>query len=110
MDDNKMSEETPQSTSRRTFIKGVIAAGAAASSSAYLFRSATLHGQPSAAGVAKPEQQQGQYREQVEQRVGVGEARRGAKCETAGQDQAAEQTRRRRPEQAPPRQQLSDRS
>ena len=50
MEDNKMSEETSQSVSRRNFIKGVIAAGAVASSSAYLFRSTTLHGQPSAAG------------------------------------------------------------
>src|SRR5256885_11600600 len=46
MDDMKMSEEAPGSVSRRGFIKGVIAAGAVASSSAYLFRSATLHGQP----------------------------------------------------------------
>jgi aerobic-type carbon monoxide dehydrogenase small subunit (CoxS/CutS family) len=42
-----MTEETPHGFSRRNFIKGVIAAGAVASSSAYLFRSATLHGQPS---------------------------------------------------------------
>jgi aerobic-type carbon monoxide dehydrogenase small subunit (CoxS/CutS family) len=48
MDDKKMSEDVPQSTSRRTFIKGVIAAGAVASGSAYLFRSATLSGQKSA--------------------------------------------------------------
>jgi aerobic-type carbon monoxide dehydrogenase small subunit (CoxS/CutS family) len=53
MDDMKMSEETPQSASRRTFIKGVIAAGAVASSSAYLFRTTTLHGQPSAAGAVE---------------------------------------------------------
>ena len=53
MEDNKMSEETPQSVSRRNFIKGVIAAGAVASSSAYLFRSTTLHGQPSAAGAVE---------------------------------------------------------
>jgi aerobic-type carbon monoxide dehydrogenase small subunit (CoxS/CutS family) len=53
MEDNNMSEETPQSVSRRNFIKGVIAAGAVASSSAYLFRSATLHGQPSAAGAVE---------------------------------------------------------
>src|SRR5437879_12424706 len=46
MDDKKISEETPQSASRRGFIKGVIAAGAVASSSAYLFRTGTLHGQP----------------------------------------------------------------
>jgi len=45
MDDKKMSEETPHSVSRRGFIKGVIAAGAVASSSAYLFRTATVHGQ-----------------------------------------------------------------
>jgi aerobic-type carbon monoxide dehydrogenase small subunit (CoxS/CutS family) len=53
MEDNKMSEETPQSVSRRNFIKGVVAAGAVASSSAYLFRSATIHGQPSAAGAVE---------------------------------------------------------
>jgi aerobic-type carbon monoxide dehydrogenase small subunit (CoxS/CutS family) len=53
MEDNKMSEETPQSVSRRNFIKGVIAAGAVTSSSAYLFRSTTLHGQPSAAGAVE---------------------------------------------------------
>ena len=58
MDDNKMSEEVPQeevpqSVARRNFIKGVVAAGAVASSSAYLFRSATLHGQPSAAGAVE---------------------------------------------------------
>jgi len=53
MDDMKMSEETTGSVSRRGFIKGVIAAGAAASSSAYLFRTATLHGQPSAAGAVE---------------------------------------------------------
>jgi aerobic-type carbon monoxide dehydrogenase small subunit (CoxS/CutS family) len=50
MDDMKMSEETTGSVSRRGFIKGVIAAGAVASSSAYLFRTTTLHGQPSGAG------------------------------------------------------------
>src|SRR5258708_38777018 len=51
MDEKNMSEELPQSTSRRNFIKGVVAAGAVASSSAYLFRGATGHGQP-AAGAA----------------------------------------------------------
>ena len=50
MDDKKMSEETSESVSRRGFIKGVIAAGAVASSSAYLFRTTPLHGQPSAPG------------------------------------------------------------
>ena len=53
MDDNKMPEETPQSTSRRSFIKGVIAAGAAASSSAYLFRGPTLLGQGSLPGAVE---------------------------------------------------------
>jgi aerobic-type carbon monoxide dehydrogenase small subunit (CoxS/CutS family) len=38
------------SASRRTFIKGVIAAGAAVSSAGYLFRSTPLLGQPSAPG------------------------------------------------------------
>src|SRR6195256_3823404 len=50
MDDTKMSEQTSESVSRRGFIKGVIAAGAVASSSAYLFRTAPLLGQPSAPG------------------------------------------------------------
>jgi aerobic-type carbon monoxide dehydrogenase small subunit (CoxS/CutS family) len=53
MEDMKMSEETPESVSRRNFIKGVIAAGAGASSSAYLFRTTTLHGQPAAAGAVE---------------------------------------------------------
>src|SRR6266513_4194417 len=53
MEDNKISEETSQSVSRRNFIKGVIAAGAVASSSAYLFRAATLQGQPGAAGAVE---------------------------------------------------------
>ena len=38
------------SVSRRNFIKGVIAGGAVASSSAYLFRSGTLSGQTSTSG------------------------------------------------------------
>ena len=53
MDDMKMSEEGPNSASRRNFIKGVIAAGAAASSTAYLFRAPTLHGQRSAPGAVE---------------------------------------------------------
>src|SRR6476659_603957 len=53
MDDMKMSEAAPGSVSRRGFIKGVIAAGAVASSSAYLFRTTTLHGQPSGAGAVE---------------------------------------------------------
>ena len=52
MDDKKMSEDAPQSASRRTFIKGVIAAGTVASGSAYLFRTATLSGQPATAGAS----------------------------------------------------------
>ena len=50
MDDKNMSDATSQSVSRRGFIKGVIAAGAVASSSAYLFRTTPLLGQPSAPG------------------------------------------------------------
>jgi len=52
MEDNKMSEDT-NSVSRRNFIKGVIAAGAAASSTAYLFRTTTVHGQPAAGAVER---------------------------------------------------------
>src|SRR5919197_4555487 len=50
-----MAEENLTSTSRRNFIKGVVAAGAAASSSAYLFRTATttVHGQPAAGAVER---------------------------------------------------------
>ena len=50
MDDKKMTEETALSVSRRNFIKGVVAAGAVASSSAYLFRATSLSGQSGAAG------------------------------------------------------------
>src|SRR5438045_8210894 len=46
MEDKNMLEEIPHSVTRRNFIKGVVAAGAVASSSAYLFRTATLQGQP----------------------------------------------------------------
>src|SRR5262245_21563848 len=49
MDETKMSEDAPRSSSRRNFIKGVIAAGTVASGSAYLFRSAIVSGQPAAA-------------------------------------------------------------
>ena len=45
-----MTEDAAKQFSRRNFIKGVIATGAVASSSAYLFRSTTLQGQPSAGG------------------------------------------------------------
>jgi len=40
-----MTEHTPQDASRRNFIKGVIAAGAAVSSAAYVFRTGPLAGQ-----------------------------------------------------------------
>ena len=53
MDDKKMTEQTSESVSRRGFIKGVIAAGAVASSSAYLFRTTPLLGQPSAPGAVE---------------------------------------------------------
>jgi len=53
MEDNKMSEGTSNSVSRRNFIKGVVAAGAVASTSAYLFRTTTLHGQPAAGAVER---------------------------------------------------------
>jgi aerobic-type carbon monoxide dehydrogenase small subunit (CoxS/CutS family) len=45
-----MTEDTLTNASRRRFIKGVIAAGAAVSSSAYLFRSIPLWGQNALAG------------------------------------------------------------
>jgi aerobic-type carbon monoxide dehydrogenase small subunit (CoxS/CutS family) len=53
MEDMRLSDETSRSLTRRNFIKGVIAAGAVASSSAYLFRAATLQGQPAAAGAVE---------------------------------------------------------
>src|SRR5437867_7985483 len=53
MEDKMMSEDMPQSVSRRNFIKGVIAAGTVASSSAYLFRTTTMHGQSAAGAVER---------------------------------------------------------
>jgi aerobic-type carbon monoxide dehydrogenase small subunit (CoxS/CutS family) len=53
MEDNKMPENTSNSVSRRNFIRGVVAAGAVASSSAYLFRTATVHGQPATGAVER---------------------------------------------------------
>ena len=51
MEDKTMTEDTPKHVSRRNFIKGVVASGAAVSSAAYLWRSSALHGQqPSAPG------------------------------------------------------------
>ncbi|HEV3058143.1 MAG TPA: (2Fe-2S)-binding protein [Vicinamibacterales bacterium] len=55
-ENNKLSEDAsqsaPLSATRRTFIKGVIAAGAVASGSAYLFRTATVSGQRATAAGA----------------------------------------------------------
>jgi len=48
-----MTEDTDARLSRRKFIQGIVAAGAAASSSAYLFRSTTVHGQPQAGAVER---------------------------------------------------------
>ena len=45
-----MTEETPANVSRRNFIKGVIATGAAVSSAAYVFRGNPLSGQASTPG------------------------------------------------------------
>src|SRR6187397_3461377 len=50
MDELNMTEETPNNPSRRNFIKGVIAAGAAVSSASYLFRTNALGQQASAPG------------------------------------------------------------
>jgi len=46
-------EEPRSAVSRRQFIKGVIAAGAAVSSASYLFRTASLSGQPASAGTVE---------------------------------------------------------
>src|ERR671937_2793424 len=48
-----MTADTDARLSRRKFIQGIVAAGAAASSSAYLFRSTTVHGQPAAGAVER---------------------------------------------------------
>src|SRR5215831_14881162 len=53
MEDNKMLEDASNGFSRRSFIKGVVAAGAVASSSAYLSRGSTVHGQPAAGAVER---------------------------------------------------------
>ena len=49
MEDMKLTEDTPKDVSRRNFIKGVIAAGAAVSSANYLFRTSTVSGQTAGA-------------------------------------------------------------
>jgi len=48
MDDMNLTDETPNNPTRRNFIKGVIAAGAAVSSASYLFRT-NAHGQQASA-------------------------------------------------------------
>ena len=53
MPDERMPEEQRSAVSRRAFIKGVIAAGATVSSASYLFRAATLSGQPATAGTVE---------------------------------------------------------
>jgi len=53
MADTKLPEEPRSAVSRRAFIKGVIAGGAVVSSAGYLFRAATLSGQPAAAGAVE---------------------------------------------------------
>ena len=53
MADTKMTQDIPSVVSRRNFIKGVIAAGATVSSASYLFRTATLLGQPSTPGAVE---------------------------------------------------------
>ena len=50
MEDIKMTEETSGNVTRRNFIKGVIAAGAAVSSASYLFRTTALSGQTGSPG------------------------------------------------------------
>jgi aerobic-type carbon monoxide dehydrogenase small subunit (CoxS/CutS family) len=50
MGEVKMTEETPNNPTRRNFIKGVIAAGAAVSSASYLFRTNAAGQQASAPG------------------------------------------------------------
>jgi aerobic-type carbon monoxide dehydrogenase small subunit (CoxS/CutS family) len=53
MDGTRMTEQPESNVSRRNFIKGVIAAGAAVSSASYLFRTATVAGQQSSAGAVE---------------------------------------------------------
>jgi len=49
MEDKTMTDDTPRNVSRRNFIKGVIASGAAVSSAAYLWRSSSVLGQQTSA-------------------------------------------------------------
>jgi len=51
--DIKMIDDAAKRLSRRTFIKAVIASGAAVSSASYLFRASTLFGQAPGAGAGE---------------------------------------------------------
>jgi aerobic-type carbon monoxide dehydrogenase small subunit (CoxS/CutS family) len=53
MEDTRTAEETQKAVSRRKFIKGVIAGGAAVSSAGYVFRAAVVEAQQGAAGAAE---------------------------------------------------------
>src|SRR5438876_7717414 len=53
MEDSNMMEDVPQNASRRNFIKGVIASGAAVSAAGYLFRTSALGQQPSTPGAVE---------------------------------------------------------
>src|SRR3954471_10418077 len=55
MDDMNMTEDTANNPSRRNFIKGVIAAGAAVSSASYLFRTNALGQAPGASAPGRVE-------------------------------------------------------
>ena len=53
MDERTTTAGIPDNVSRRNFIKGVIAAGAAVSSASYLFRTATVAGQQASGSVER---------------------------------------------------------
>ena len=53
MEDKTMTADAPSNVSRRNFIKGVVAGGAAVSSASYLFRAAAVSGQQSSAGAVE---------------------------------------------------------
>ncbi len=49
MEDKDVTEDIPKNVSRRNFIKGVVASGAVVSTTGYLWRSSTIHGQQASA-------------------------------------------------------------
>jgi len=49
MEDKDVTEDIPKNVSRRNFIKGVVASGAVVSTTGYLWRSSTIHGQQTSA-------------------------------------------------------------